>query len=93
MIKVNEYFQGNVKSLTLQAKDTNATVGVILAGQYEFDTSKKEVMMIVSGNLYVKLPNEVDYKLYESNSSFTVEAGKIFHVKCDSDVSYLCLYY
>lgn len=93
MLKVNEYFNGNVKSIGFQGEDTNATIGVIVPGEYEFDTSKKEIMSIVSGVLEVKLPGELDYKPYKSGTKFEVPSGKIFHVRCQKDVAYLCLYY
>ncbi len=93
MLKVNEYFQGKVKSISFQGVDSPATVGVIVPGEFEFDTSKKEIMTIVSGTLEVKLPGENAYVPYKSGSSFEVAAGKVFHVKCSSDVAYLCLYY
>ena len=41
MIKVNEYFSGNVKSMAVQNSDGEQTVGVMKAGEYKFSTSKK----------------------------------------------------
>jgi len=92
MIKLNEYFQGKVKSLTLQAEGGPATVGVIAAGEYEFGTSSKEIMKVVSGLLAVQLPETTGWKDYSSGESFVVETGKKFKVKAAAEVAYLCLY-
>ena len=46
---VNEYFDGKVKSIAFQTATLPATVGVMNIGEYEFSTSKKEVMTVVSG--------------------------------------------
>lgn len=92
MIKLNEYFQGRVKSLGLSADGGPATVGVIAPGEYEFGTSTKEIMSVVSGLLEVQLPGTTEWKHYKAGESFIVEAGKKFKVKNTEDVSYLCLY-
>ncbi|MBE7411190.1 MAG: pyrimidine/purine nucleoside phosphorylase [Leptospiraceae bacterium] len=92
MLKVNEYFNGNVKSISFQTEDSPATVGVISSGKYEFDTTKKEILTITSGSLKVQLP-ESDWKVFTSGESFTIEAGKIFHVNAEKEVSYICRYY
>jgi len=42
MIKVNEYFDGKVKSLGFELGATPYTVGVIMEGTYTFNTEKIE---------------------------------------------------
>jgi purine/pyrimidine-nucleoside phosphorylase len=93
MFKVNEYFDGNVKSIGFHGDDTSATLGVMAKGEYEFGTSKKEVMTVITGELIVKLPGETIWKSYKKNDSFTVEPNKKFNLKVERDSSYLCLYY
>ncbi len=39
MIEVNEYFDGKVKSLSLHTDALPATVGVMQAGEYTFNTA------------------------------------------------------
>ena len=57
MLTVNEYFQGNVKSIGLAVDGGKATIGVSVApGEYEFGTSTVEIMKITAGTLSVKLP-------------------------------------
>jgi uncharacterized protein YaiE (UPF0345 family) len=92
MFKVNEYFDGKVKSLAFKSMEGPATVGVMAAGDYEFGTSTVEVMTVLSGVLGVRLPGSEVWKDYRAGESFTVEAGKKFQLKVAADAAYLCLY-
>ena len=92
MFKVNEYFDGKVKSLAFKSMEGPATVGVMSAGEYEFGTSTVEVMTVLSGVLGVRLPGSEVWKDYRAGESFTVEAGKKFQLKVAADAAYLCLY-
>ncbi len=91
-IKVNEYFNGKVKSLAVTTSEGQATVGVIAPGEYEFGTSTQEVMTVTSGELSVLLPGSSTWVAYSAGKSFTVQGHQKFKVKATSDVSYLCLY-
>jgi uncharacterized protein YaiE (UPF0345 family) len=92
MFKVNEYFDGRVKSIAFQAPDGPATVGVMAPGDYEFGTSTKEIMTVVSGVLTVKLPGAEAWRDYKAGESFTVEKDRKFQLKIAADASYLSLY-
>ena len=92
MIKVNEYFGGNVKSLAFQAAEGRATVGVMAPGEYEFGTSTVEIMTVLSGILTVRLPGSEKWQDYRAGESFTVEAGKKFQLKVAIESAYLCVY-
>lgn len=92
MLKVNEYFDGKVKSIAFQTATLPATVGVMVAGDYEFGTSQKEVMTVVSGILDVQLPGTNGFKRFEAGSSFTVAAHQKFQLKVPVDTAYLCTY-
>ena len=59
MFKTNEYYDGKVVSIAFTTAEGPATVGVMAAGDYEFGTSKLEIMTVVSGKLIVKLPGGV----------------------------------
>lgn len=93
MLKVNEYFSGNVKSVAFSAPESPATVGVIAPGEYEFGTSQTEIMSVLTGTLWVKLPDSDSFLPYVGGQSFTVVAGKKFRVRADKDVAYLCRYF
>jgi uncharacterized protein YaiE (UPF0345 family) len=92
MIKVNEYFNGTVKSLGYETADGPATVGVMAKGEYEFGTSTLEIMTVVTGKLVVKLPGSSEWKTFSAGDSFTVEKDQKFQLKVEVDSSYLCLY-
>ena len=92
MFKVNEYFDGKVKSLAFAAADGPATVGVMAPGEYEFGTSTKEIMTVVSGALTVKLPGSANWKVFRKGESFTVGPKLKFQLKVTEDSAYLCLY-
>lgn len=92
MFDVNEYFDGKVKSIAFQTESLPATVGVMAPGEYEFDTSKKETMTVVSGALTVKLPGETEWNTFEAGSSFVVGAGEVFQLIVKVDTAYLCTY-
>jgi len=92
MLKVNEYFNGDVKSIGFVSADGNATVGVMAKGNYEFGTSTVEIMKVVSGKLTVKLPGESSWNDFTAGQSFTVAANQKFQLKVETESAYLCLY-
>ena len=92
MFDVNEYFDGNVKSLSFTDNAGPATVGVMAAGDYEFGTSSKEVMTLVSGQMAVQLPGSDAWQTLAPGESFEVDANVKFNVKIAETASYLCLY-
>jgi len=92
MFKVNEYFGGNVKSISFTCDGMPATIGVMAKGEYEFGTSSKEFMTVLSGKLRVKLPGSNEWKDFVKNESFHVEANCKFQLIIESDSTYLCIY-
>lgn len=92
MLSVNEYFDGNVKSIAFQGQPLAASVGVMAPGEYEFGTSQKETMSVVSGMLAVSLPGNDAFLDYPAGSSFVVEANEKFQLKVAVDTAYLCTY-
>jgi len=92
MFDVNEYFDGNVKSLAFKSGNDNATIGVMAAGEYEFGTNTVEHMTLISGDMSVKLPGEDNWRDIAVNETFIVDANVSFLVKLSSDSAYLCVY-
>ena len=92
MFDVNEYFDGKVKSIGFKTASLPATVGVMEIGEYEFGTTQKETMSVVSGALTVMLPNASDWKTFNQGDSFIVEANEKFQLKVDIATAYLCTY-
>jgi len=92
MLKVNEYFDGNVKSITIQTDSLPATVGVMSIGEYTFDTSERETMQVVSGKMTVQLPGTDTWQDFNAGESFVVEANLAFNLKVTVETAYLCIY-
>ncbi len=92
MLTVNEYFDGNVKSISLQTAVLPASVGVMAPGEYTFGTSAIEYMSVISGALIVKLPGETEWKTIAENEGFTVAANQSFDLKVEVDTAYFCKY-
>lgn len=92
MFKVNQYFDGDVASIAFQTATLPATVGVMAVGEYEFATSQKEVMTVVSGALEVKLPDADGWQAFIQGDSFSIEADLSFQVKVTVETAYLCTY-
>ncbi len=92
MLQVNEYFDGQVKSIAVDNSKGKATAGVIAPGEFEFGTSTVEYMTVTYGEMEVLLPNATEWKLYTQGETFIVEKGVSFKVKVAEPVSYVCRY-
>jgi uncharacterized protein YaiE (UPF0345 family) len=92
MFKVNEYFDGTVKSIAFGMPEGPATIGVMAPGEYEFGTSQQEVMHVIAGALTVKLPGEEAWQTFAAGSQFIVAANSRFQLKVVQDTAYLCEY-
>lgn len=92
MLKVNEYFNGTVKSIGFKNSEGTATVGVMEPGEYEFGTTSKEYMSIISGALRVKLPEAQDWKTYIKGEMFVVEPNAKFQLVVSEQTAYCCFY-
>ena len=91
-MNVNEYFDGNVKSIGFENSEGRVTSGVMAAGEYEFGTSEHELMKVVSGAITAKLPGATDFVKFATGQQFEVEANQKFQVKIDEPTAYLCFY-
>jgi uncharacterized protein YaiE (UPF0345 family) len=92
MFKVNEYFDGTVKSIAFEAPEGPATIGVMAPGEYEFGTAQREIMHVVSGALEVLLPEAEEWEKFEAGSQFNVPANSKFQLKVTVETAYLCQY-
>ncbi len=92
MIQVNEYFAGKVKSLVVNSTEGKKTVGVIVPGEYEFDTKGPETMSVVAGEMSVFLPEYNEWEDFGAGSSFDVPGNSKFKIKVSQDTAYLCEY-
>ncbi|MDO8281003.1 MAG: pyrimidine/purine nucleoside phosphorylase [Thermodesulfovibrionia bacterium] len=87
----NIYFDGKVTSRTVLFSDgSKKTLGVMLPGEYEFNTADKEIMEIYSGDLDVLLPGESGWKKISGGESFEVPANAKFSLKVRAVTDYCC---
>jgi len=92
MFKTNEYFDGKVKSIAFQNAEKQATIGVMAAGEYVFNSADKEKMSVITGQLIIKLDGESESKTYDAGQSFEVTENSAFNVSVPVDCAYLCEY-
>ena len=92
MLRVNEYFDGKVKSIGLDNSRGKSTVGVMDIGEYEFGTSTVEYMTVVSGSLNVMLPGAGEWKVFPEGETFIVPANSKFQLQVSEQSAYLCRY-
>jgi len=92
MFNINQYFDGQVASIAFQSETLPATVGVMAVGEYEFGTTQKETMTVVSGALTAKLPGSEQWRTFDAGENFIVEANEKFQVKVAVETAYLCTY-
>lgn len=89
--KANVYFGGNVTSRTILFPDgSKKTLGVMLPGDYEFNTADPEIMEILSGELEVLLPGAAGWKQVKGGESFDVPANAKFGLKIKELTDYCC---
>ena len=89
--QANVYFDGKVTSRTVVFADgTKKTLGVMLPGEYEFNTDEKENMEIMAGDLEILLPNENGWRTIKGGESFDVPANARFALKIHQVTDYCC---
>ena len=92
MLKVNEYFDGRVKSIGFEDDEGPITSGVMEPGDYTFSTSSKELMTVVTGALTIKRPADTDWVAFAAGQSFDVPADVSFGVRVEQPTAYICRY-
>jgi len=89
--KANIYFEGKVTSRTLHFADGSMkTLGIMLPGEYTFNTGDKEIMEIMSGEMEVQLPDSQEWIAITGPQSFDVPANSAFHLKVKTISDYCC---
>ena len=90
--EANIYFDGQVSSRAVVFEDgSKKTLGIMLPGDYEFNTEAKELMEILAGDLDIQLPGE-DWKTIAGGDSFEVPANSSFKLKIRKVTDYCCSY-
>ena len=89
--KANVYFDGKVTSRSvLFSGGSKKTLGIMLPGEYEFNTADKEIMEIISGDLEVLIADAQGWKTIKGGEAFEVPAQSKFSLKVKSLTDYCC---
>ena len=89
--EANVYFDGKVTSRTIVFADgAKKTLGIMLPGEYTFNTDAKELMEILSGTLDVLLPGEKNWQTVQGGEAFEVAANSSFSLKVKDVTDYCC---
>jgi len=91
--QANIYYDGKVTSRTIEFEDGSIkSLGIMLEGDYKFNTADKEIMEIYSGDFELKLPGSNEFITMTPPCSFTVEADSSFDIKVKKVTDYCCSY-
>ncbi len=87
----NVYFDGKVSSRTVEFSDgTTKTLGLMLPGEYTFNTDKPELMEITSGKVSYCLSGEETWHDVSGGSDFNVPGASSFQIKVEEITDYIC---
>ncbi len=90
--EANIYYDGKVTSRSIILKDgSTQSLGIMMPGEYTFDTEQAEIMEMMSGELEIKLPNE-EWKILKTPEVFNVPANSSFDLKIKTVTDYCCSY-
>ncbi len=91
--KANVYFDGKVTSRAILFPDgSRKTLGIMLPGDYEFNTGAKEVMEVLGGEMKVLLPDAADWQTFRVGDTFAVPANSSFKLHIEGVADYCCSY-
>lgn len=89
----NIYFDGKVTSRTVKFTDgTRKSLGIMMTGDYEFNTSEKELMEIMAGEVEIQLAGQETWQMIKGGESFEVAANSSFKIKVNTVTDYCCSY-
>ena len=90
----NIYYEGKVISRNIFLKDgSKKSLGIMLVGEYEFNTVSRELMEIISGKLNLKLKNDNEWKLFTNGMEFNIPKNSSFKLEVLELVNYTCSYF
>jgi len=90
----NIYFEGKVISRNIYLKDgSKKTLGIMLVGEYEFNTVTRELMEIISGKVKIKLRDDKEWRLITNGMEFDIPKNSSFKLEVLELVNYTCSYF
>lgn len=88
--EANIFYDGKVTSRSLEFEDgTRKSLGIMLPGEYEFNTIHEQIMDVQTGELEVMMPAE-DWKKIVAPQTFIVKPNSKFKLRVHSLVDYCC---
>lgn len=91
MIPANVYFDGSVSSRTVEFRDgSTKTLGLMLPGEYTFNTDKPELMEITSGKASYCLAGESEWHSVSGGDSFNIPGSSSFQIRVEQITDYIC---
>jgi len=89
----NIYFDGKVTSRTIKFADgSHKTLGIMLPGDYSFNTDAAEIMEIQAGSMDIRLSGSDEWLTYGAGTRFEVPANSSFDLKVTAVADYCCSY-
>lgn len=89
--EANVYFDGGVTSRTVIFPDgSRKTLGIMMPGEYSFNTGSPELMEILSGEMTVLLPGSPDWVVVKGGEAFEVPENASFKLKVTVLSDYCC---
>lgn len=89
--EANVYFDGQVTSRTITFADgSSKTLGIMLPGEYTFNTGAAEIMEILSGRLEFLITGSENWQTITGGESFEVPANSSFQLKIKEITDYCC---
>ncbi len=91
VVNANVYFDGQVTSRTVEFSDgSTKTLGIMLTGEYTFNTGKPELMEITSGEISYCLKGEDTWNDVTDGGKFHVPGNSSFQIKVTRIADYIC---
>ncbi|MBJ6799973.1 pyrimidine/purine nucleoside phosphorylase [Geomonas propionica] len=89
--EANVYFDGGVTSRTIFFADgSRKTLGIMMPGEYTFNTGSAELMEIMAGEMTVLLPGSPDWVTIRGGEAFEVPENSSFKLKVSAVSDYCC---
>lgn len=89
--KANVYHEGRVTSRTIITPDgAMKTLGVMLPGNYRFNTQAPERVDVTQGRCRVRLAGQSDAREYQAGDSFDIPGDSHFDIEVVDLLDYVC---
>ncbi len=91
VIEANIYFDGKVSSRTIVFPDgSKKTLGILLPGEYHFNTDAPEHMLITQGVAEYRWSKDDVWRKVEAGGEFNVPGNSSFDIRALEIVDYCC---